>query len=83
MSEQIRFLQMFAQYLPPEEVSGLLNNAVIINADIDAEHFCFYMYKYEGKNHCVRQPFVPTVFEYENGVMKKVSLQNNELNKEE
>ena len=55
----------------------------IQNADIDAEHYCFYLYKYEGKSHCVRQPFIPTIFEYNNGILNRVSVVNNEVCREE
>ena len=55
----------------------------VINADIDAEHFNFYLYKYEGKRHCVRQPFVPTVFEYKDGMLNKVSVINDSIIRDE
>ncbi len=37
MPEQIRFLNMFSQYQPPEDVSAALSQAAIVAADIDPE----------------------------------------------
>ena len=40
MNQQILFLQMFSQYHPLEDVSDLIQNAVITNADIDVQSRC-------------------------------------------
>ncbi len=37
MAEQVRFLNMFSQYEPPEALHGALSQAVIVAADIDPQ----------------------------------------------
>ena len=40
MSEQVFFLSMFPDFVPPEDLQGVLSQAVIAAADIDPETHC-------------------------------------------